>query len=166
MLDLRLGKDVEFNSAKNHETLWTQITSELQEYGVKVSKHQARNKFKSLKKKYREIVDENGKTGNSTHKWKYFELFQAAYGHKSSTTPALTFDSHAVVNEKNPVPAPSKGKASAGKRKHQNVYRVIEKIDETNTNLLKEMQEEHQQKMQRMDRFLDLFEKSVGNKSE
>lgn len=56
-------------------------------------KAQIINKWKTMKKKYKEVVDQNGKTGNSKTTWKYYELFYSAYGNKAGTQAKITYDS-------------------------------------------------------------------------
>ena len=41
---------------------------------------------------------------------------------------------------------------------------MLNKVSEMNENLLKEIQSHHADKMQRLDRFLDMFEKSIDTK--
>ena len=45
-----------------------------------------------MKKKYKEINEENNKTGNKKHSWKYLEQFSEVYGNKASTKVAVSFD--------------------------------------------------------------------------
>lgn len=64
----------------------------MKDMGIVVSKLQLLNKWKSLKKKYKEVNDENSKTGNSAQTWKHFERFSEVYGCKASTRVAVSFD--------------------------------------------------------------------------
>ena len=123
-----------------------------------------------LKKKYREVLDGNGKTGNSSHTWKYVDTFQEAYGHKAGTAPKATFDSQKEKEnntdnlnidnsqENNPT-------VNQKKRKRASVDDLLEKIEETNSKFLQEMKSEHDKKMTRMDRFLDIYQSSLPNNS-
>ena len=60
--------------------------------GIHVTKLQLINKWKALKKKYKEINDENNKTRNKKHSWKYLEQFSEVYGNRASTKVAVSFD--------------------------------------------------------------------------
>ena len=60
--------------------------------GIHVTKLQLINKWKALKKKYKEINDENNKTGNKKHSWKYLEQFSEVHGNRASTKVAVSFD--------------------------------------------------------------------------
>ncbi|CAC5357657.1 unnamed protein product [Mytilus coruscus] len=93
LLELRLGEDNCFNSAKNHETLWNKITQEMNAQKVNVTKAQIINKWKTMKKKYKEVIDQNGKTGNSKTSWKYYDIFNNTYGNKAGTQASITYDS-------------------------------------------------------------------------
>ena len=48
-----------FQGTKSHETLWLQIQKKLADKGMKVYVNQIINKWKKLKKRYKEAVDSN-----------------------------------------------------------------------------------------------------------
>lgn len=73
LIDLRLQREDRFLGVKSHDTLWGEIANEMKDMGIVVSKLQLLNKWKSLKKKYKEVNDENSKTGNKAQTWKFFE---------------------------------------------------------------------------------------------
>ena len=50
-------------------------------------------KGKTMKKKYKEVVHQNDKTGNAKTTWKYYDHFNSAYGNKAGTQAAVTYDS-------------------------------------------------------------------------
>lgn len=78
-------------------------------------------------KKYKEVVDQNGKTGNSKTTWKYYELFNSAYGNKAGTQAKITYDSE------------RKEKLQIGKMKRHllNTVRTVicRKLDQVRENL-------------------------------
>jgi hypothetical protein len=45
-----------------------------------------------LKKKYKDINDENNRAGNKKNLWKYLEQFGEVYGSKTSTKVVVSFD--------------------------------------------------------------------------
>ena len=57
LIDLRLQR------TKSHDILWGEIATEMKKNGIHVTKLQLINKWKALKKKYKEFNDENNKTG-------------------------------------------------------------------------------------------------------
>lgn len=62
LIDMRMAADEQFTSSKNHEVLWKKITDNLNnEIDGEVTKSQVINKWKSLKKKIKEVVDANNK---------------------------------------------------------------------------------------------------------
>lgn len=63
LIDLRLQREDKFSGTKSHDVLWGEIASEMNKNGIHVSKTQLMNEWKALKKKYKEINDENNKTG-------------------------------------------------------------------------------------------------------
>lgn len=76
----------------SHNSLWQAITKELNGEGLKLTKQQIINKWKSLKKKYKEINDHNSKTGADRMDWKHKDVFDGAYGNKASTKLSVSFD--------------------------------------------------------------------------
>jgi hypothetical protein len=90
LIDLRLQRK-KVCGTKSHDILWGKIALEMKIWGVYVSKAQLINKWKALKKKYKEINDENNKTGNK-NSWKYLEQFGEVYRSKASTKVAVSFD--------------------------------------------------------------------------
>lgn len=92
LIDLRLQREDKFSGTKSHDVLWGEIANEMKKNGIHVSKTQLINKWKALKKKYKEINDENNKTGNKKYSWKYLEQFSEVYGNKASTKVAVSFD--------------------------------------------------------------------------
>ena len=158
---------------KNHETLWKKITHELNCKNVKVSKSQEMNKWQLLKKKYKEVVDKNGKTGNSKAYWKYFETFNAAYGNKAATQASITYDSARDEKVKSKDTSKSsttklkkecKPNASTNKRKAE-LQELTDRVEAQNDKIMGMMKKQHNAKMKRMDRFLKIFEKSVQGQS-
>jgi hypothetical protein len=173
LLNLRFDAEKSFNLMKSHEVLWGKITEKLNAENVNVSKVQVINKWKTLKKKYREVIDDNSKTGNQRTNWKYFEVFNEAYGNKTGTQAALTFDSERDEKLKKGNPKNGEGSSKkkdvkvpkSNKRKSE-MEDIVEKVQAQNDKLLGTLQKQHNQKMRKMDRFLTIFEKSVGESKE
>lgn len=159
-----------------------------------VSVIQVKNKWKNLKKTYKKIIDHNNMTGSDKASWKFLDNFNEIYGHKSATRPECLYDSAQKDGKKVVVvkkPGTPGGKilksleeeedyetdkkteekksteAKKGKRKLAvSVPDVFEQFEKQSNNLRQEMREQHTQKMQRLDRFLDLFAKTVEKKDE
>lgn len=166
LIHIRLAQDLAFTSSKSHECLWNNITKELNSNGVKVSRIQVINKWKALKKKYKEVIDSNGKTGNERVDWKYYELFHEAYGHKASTIPSFTMDTSAKKSTNDDET--SLKKTVTGKKRKSGAAsdRVIKVIKESNEKLVEQMKSQHESKLSRMDKFLNIFEKYVQSKKD
>lgn len=92
LITLRSDMDDKFFNSKQHDTLWNEILKKMKEEGVSVSRQQVINKWKNLKKKFKEIVDSNNKTGNNPTKWKHFQRLSQLFGNKASTNPAVIID--------------------------------------------------------------------------
>lgn len=99
LITSREEMDDEFHKLKNHEVLWTRITRNIYYNGVKVTRSQVMNKWKNLKKKYREVLDENNKTGNQRITWRHLKSFNKIFGHKASSKAACTYDSSKKENK-------------------------------------------------------------------
>ncbi|CAC5390723.1 unnamed protein product [Mytilus coruscus] len=175
LLELRLGEDNCFNSPKNHETLWNKITQEMNAQKVNVTNAQIINKWKTMKKKYKEVIDQNGKTGNSKTSWKYYDIFNNTYGNKAGTQALITYDSEGKqklkINDKKEEQNKKEDclkkekhcdmtKAGPSKRKSE-IGTMSDRVEAQNDKILSVLKRQHNQKMRKMDKFLQIFEKSV-----
>ncbi|XP_021340221.1 uncharacterized protein LOC110441422 isoform X1 [Mizuhopecten yessoensis] len=61
--------------------------------GYKYTPTQCENKFKSLKREYRNTVDHNSKSGNDKKSCPFFSEFQELYGMNASTRPSVAISS-------------------------------------------------------------------------
>ncbi|XP_048732563.2 uncharacterized protein LOC125649244 [Ostrea edulis] len=61
LVDTRLSMEEEFCSSKSHTTLWQKVKNSLSENNVHVTSKQAQDKWKNLKKKYKEVEDNNNR---------------------------------------------------------------------------------------------------------
>jgi len=162
LIDMRMAAEEQFISSKNHEVLWKKITDNLNnEIDGEVTKSQVINKWKSLKKKFKEVVDANNKSGNEKVEWKYLDKFSELYGHKAATNTEYSFDS-GKKEERNKE---DKLKIGQTKRKKKTTstacakVKLAEKVEEMNSQLLEELRKQHGEKMDRMDKLLNILEK-------
>ncbi|CAC5390386.1 unnamed protein product [Mytilus coruscus] len=177
LITLRSDIESKFVDVKSHETLWNEIQKTMEKQGVKISVAQIINKWKNMKKRYKEVIDANNKTGNNAVSWKHHDNFNELYGNKASTKLQASYDSglqgasaplHAKPNEgeKN-IAKPScsginaSGK-SAKKRKSVELYDIIENINDNAQESLNEIKNHNEKQLQKLDRFLDLYEKSIS----
>lgn len=147
-----------------------------------------------MKKKYKEINDENlkkKKKGNKKYSWKYLEQFSEVFGNKASTKVAVSFgtgrsrdkpkinteldmyeDASAVPKEEEKQSTSSETgsksttlakttKLKSTKRKMSDSTKLIENIQEQNRELMNFMKTQHGDKIRRIDRMLEMFEKSL-----
>ena len=75
LISERLDKEEKFNSCKSYNALWKKIQKNLEEEGIFVTFSQVMNKWKNLKKRYKEVVDNNSKTGKEKCTWKHLKTF-------------------------------------------------------------------------------------------
>ena len=80
----------------------------LEDNQIRVTLSQIHNEWKNLKKRYKEVVDLNAKTGNERNQWKHLDHFNSVYGNKASTQVQSYFDSsNKIPNVQNVEPKAS-----------------------------------------------------------
>lgn len=85
----------EFNTGKKkHDVLWGACQRMMKEKGVDLSTVKINNKWNALNKRYKEVKDNNRKTGTERKDCKYEECFDELLGEKASTNPIYTIDSN------------------------------------------------------------------------
>lgn len=80
-----------FLKSKNHTALWKEISAQLNEtLQCTVTLNQAMNKYYSLKKRWKELID--APTGTERTYFRQKEQFDEMYGTRESTKPTITLD--------------------------------------------------------------------------
>lgn len=141
-------------------------------------KHTSFEYIQLKKKKWKEIIDVG--TGTERKDFRLKEEFDLVFGTKPSANPVLTLDSTANITSDNPSPPrsphstspsssppksqPNKGKQHPKKRKLPSSKSLLDELTIREKEFNSKIEKFHQEKMQRMDRFLDLFEKSLEKK--
>lgn len=180
LMTIRGDMEDAFNGTKQHDTLWGKIVKQMNQEGVTVSSKQVINKWKNLKKKYKEVIDSNNHTGNNRCTWKHFDAFNRLYGNKASTMPCVMVDTskksgNVVVEKFSTADEDAPGTSSSTKPGKESVKRmkketkcksdristIITEIQDTNNNVVNLMKEQHGDRIKRMDRLLDILEKSI-----
>jgi hypothetical protein len=165
LVDLRHERHDDFKKIKNHLKLWTEISEQInEELKCNVTALQCSNKYNALKKKWKEIID--SPSGSETKYFRHKSSFDNLFGNKASTKPASTVDSFGEQKEVNDENSNDiKKKAKSKKRKNAS-SEVIDMFNEQYNDFKKEIQDQHKAKMERMDRFLDLYEKEITGKDQ
>lgn len=148
--------DDAFYKNKNHETLWQKIFENMNSAGIKVTKQQIMNKWRNLKRKYKETIDLNKKTGNEKHEFKYQNEFDNLFGHKASTKAAVSFDSGVNAEERKKKREIDKKATPPKKRSAEN---LLMKMENMNKEMREQMERHQEEKLRRFDRLLDIIEK-------
>ena len=60
---------------------------------------QAKDKYNALKKRWKDVIDAEGRTGENRRIFKYRDQFEAVYGFKASTRPKAVCDNRNVVKQ-------------------------------------------------------------------
>lgn len=142
---------------------------------MKITPTQALNKYNNLKKRWKEIID----SGTGTER-KYFRLkeeFDLMYGTKQSSKPSFIMDSitgsTCNSSESNECPFSDKTKTTSTNskspkkkaqkcaKKRKQAQEILDHLDAKEKEFSEKIEKFHAEKMQRMDRFLDLFEKCI-----
>uniref|UniRef100_A0A8W8I085 Myb-like domain-containing protein n=1 Tax=Magallana gigas TaxID=29159 RepID=A0A8W8I085_MAGGI len=156
LIALRTEMDDAFYKNKNHETLWQKIFENMNSAGIKVTKQQIMNKWRNLKRKYKETIDLNKKTGNEKHEFKYQNEFDNLFGHKASTKAAVSFDSGVNAEERKKKREIDKKATRPKKRSAEN---LLMKMENMNKEMREQMERHQEEKLRRFDRLLDIIEK-------
>lgn len=162
LVSIRHERSNDFNKVKNHSALWDRLAHEINEIlNTCITGTQAFNKYNSLKRRWKEVIDSENKTGSEPKTFRQRVAFDMHYGTKSSTRPKFTMDSsRKEVEQEEEIPNQSKKSSKSKKRKSE-----ILGVMETNHNDLNEtMKCFHNEKMQRYDRLLDLYERELDIK--
>ncbi|VDI65045.1 Hypothetical predicted protein [Mytilus galloprovincialis] len=132
LMTIRGDMEDAFNGTKQHDTLWGKIVKQMNQEGVTVSSKQI-------------LVKKKKKSGNVVVE-KFSTADEDAPGTSSSTKPRK----ESVKRMKKET-----------KCKSDRISTIITEIQDTNNNVVNLMKEQHGDRIKRMDRLLDILEKSI-----
>ncbi|KYQ57307.1 hypothetical protein ALC60_03736 [Trachymyrmex zeteki] len=92
LLELYQEKEEMFNTSfKKHNILWKEIAASMRETSniYNVTGQQCSNKLSGLKRTYRNIIDQNKKSGNGRNSWEFYSIMDSIFGKKASTKPPV-----------------------------------------------------------------------------
>ena len=158
-------------SAKNKQRIWKDIADEFSESTIIGPK--CEDKWKNLKKGYRDYVQKTNKSGTGPSKFEFAEAMYTIMGDDPSVVPRMTIDSDATIkgvasantdfiyNEDDDDPAIDDGsdkeeKTPTRKRKRKSaVEEIVDYMKERNEQLLKEMRKMHTDNFTVMNKIAD-----------
>lgn len=187
-MDLRIEAEDSFKSAKVHKKLWADIAKKMKGWDVDVSADQCCNKWKAVKRAYKEAIDHNNMTGADKKTCKFYDELDTLYGTRAGTSPEFTLGTMASVDEapdaliapieddldsdnddeqtdkkaykeKNQTPARKKRKKSKTATV-QWLEQYSAKQEEMQKQRDSQAQNMHNDKMRRFDRLLDMLEQN------
>ena len=79
------------------------VAREMRVAGYKRTYHQNRDKIKKLKGEYRKAKDKQGKTGEQSSTWEFFDAIDAILGTKPSTRPPVVIDTSETTDTSKPT---------------------------------------------------------------
>ncbi|XP_062575314.1 uncharacterized protein LOC134237229 isoform X2 [Saccostrea cucullata] len=178
LVHLRHERQDLFLKTRNHGILWQEIANQLSTvFKNKISCTQALNKYNNLKKRWKEIIDAG--TGTERKDFRLKEEFDLVFGTKPSAKPCTTLDSSTsspiTSDDPSPEESPSKSARSSRKihpkrvknlpqKRKLQTSKVLEDLSNSEKEFNSKIEKFHNEKMARMDRFLDLFERSLEKK--
>ena len=89
----------ELDGAVRNKVIYERIAKRLQEQGYERNWKQCRAKIKNLKTKYREIKDNNKKTGRGRKSCKFFKELDKILGHRPASVPSALLDTGDTLSE-------------------------------------------------------------------
>ena len=107
LIRLRSQRNDLFAKTRNQFSLWKNITAEInnQKVGVDVSAQQVMNKWKSLKREWRKVIDYNS-LGRKKKTCKFFDEFTKIYSSMSPSNSRFTLFSGTPNKEQSDNPYP------------------------------------------------------------
>ncbi|XP_038045163.1 uncharacterized protein LOC119719731 isoform X2 [Patiria miniata] len=175
LVSLRVKMEDSFHGTKAHKVLWNKIAKEMQSKGCLVTTDHCQNKWKSIKREYKQTVDHNSQTGANRKICKFYTELDELYGNNESTRPSMTLSSCSVPSttgnllDETEEPAEKVAKLPIGRksRKPTKLPNVVDWLNEFHKEQRErdkrreEMVREHnRQKLDRFDRLLDILAKS------
>ena len=82
----------ELDGAVRNQVVFKRIAQQLKEQGVTRDWTQCRAKIKNLKTRYREVKDNNGKTGKGRQTCKFYSKLDEILGHRPASVPSAVLD--------------------------------------------------------------------------
>jgi hypothetical protein len=154
LVETRSSLEEEFSSTKSHNTLWQKVKGILAENNIYVTIKQAQDKWKNLKKKYKEVEDNNNRSGRSKQTCKYQDTFNNLYGTRPSTRPLCVIDtdkagpSNVDANPTDTKPPPSKRMKIESKSPRGKLVDMMKETAQKNEEFKQELREHQRQKLQ------------------
>ena len=159
LVQLRGEKDAKFNSLKVHKRIWCDIAKEMSMKGYDVTTEQCENKWKAIRRKFREMVDHNRKTGNDRQTCPFQDELDAIYGTKENVNPSFTLGCWEKPTEVSRVSF----KKNALKKLP--TLDFLEKINDENKKHAESREklvlQMHKEKMDKFDKLLDILGKQT-----
>ena len=90
LMSIRTLMEKDFQKATVHKTLWSKISTDLENQGIIASADQCSNKFKAKKKDYKAVKDHNSHSGNDRKTCRFEKEFDDLFGFKAGTRPQYT----------------------------------------------------------------------------
>lgn len=169
LIDERHKKSTDFLKTRNHALLWDEIAEKLfQVLNTKITGTQAMYKYNSLKKRWKEIID--APSGSAAKKFVHKNAFDEEYGTKASTRPAFVLDTDddvsAAQSTSNSTCSTSTSTKTFEKKDRKRKYDLHSLIEKQHEDFMTKTTKMHEEKIERLDKFLQLMEQSIRGQKE
>jgi L-rhamnose mutarotase len=162
LISLYAERKKDFKSCKRHESIWQDISVALNKKGIVATSTQTKNKWNNLLKTYCEDIDSQNRTGDVRSKCPHYKELDDIFGKDSNVRPEKTVDSlpgpSTCSNSTSIEPAENPPR-TAKKPQKRKLVNELDALKEQGKQLQEQLQQHHVEKMARLDRFLDIFEK-------
>lgn len=166
------------------KSIWEKISASMKGFGYNFTGLQCEQKWKNITKNYRDTIDHNSKSGNDKKECPFFKELNEVYGFRPNVTPVYLLDNN-NNNEENSdngdgdstvIETPlCKRKISPvivspnnepKKKGNNEVLDFLKEMRDDQEKLFHELQSQHNDRMRKEDRKLDLMEKLIDKISD
>jgi len=153
-----------YSGRLSHKKIWQLICEELKKKSYIVTGPQCQSKFTGLKRTYKGIKDHNGKSGNGTKYWPYFDLLDDLMHDKPCITPIATASSTAKRFQPESESASDTSISSNHPKKKTNspIDKVVMAIEENRRIVEENREKRHREKMEQKNEALGLLARLVN----
>uniref|UniRef100_A0A2S2P8L4 Myb/SANT-like DNA-binding domain-containing protein n=1 Tax=Schizaphis graminum TaxID=13262 RepID=A0A2S2P8L4_SCHGA len=148
---------------------WQNIAEELLKNKHYVTGPQCQSKFNSLKRSYKSIKDHNGKSGNGSKTWAYYNLMDGLIGSKPCISPVATASStgkrvYSTTEDSSVIATNANGHEQQKKKLNQmpSVDKVIFAIEENRKISEENKDKRHKEKLEQKKEALGLLARIVA----
>ncbi|KAL6255001.1 hypothetical protein P5V15_013336 [Pogonomyrmex californicus] len=161
LLELYREKESDFNSgSKRNATIWAELAEKMRENSngkYAVTGLQCSVKMSGLKRTFKNISDQNKKSGNCRNTWAFYSVMDSIFGKKAFVMPPAIASSEGPVKSTNVTESPSLPSNPSKKRRIETVLKnFIDDIrQDRNTAMAKREEERKEYEKLKAQRYIE-----------